>query len=399
MQNPTETELFDRVRTLTPVAAILEEAADLGAGGVYLVGGTLRDVILGRQFLDVDLAVDGDALRLAFAIGVPEGIESRFGTLRVTRDGMRYDLARTRAESYAEPGALPDVEPARIDADLSRRDFTVNALALGLTGPQAGELIAVDNALEDIAARRLAVLHDRSFEDDPTRLLRLARYAARLGFEIAPHTRVLAERAVKDGALDTISDTRIGNELRLLAAEPDPVSAFEMVSALELGWSIDGQLARAALAALPPDGRPARVVLACVFAQQHRKAQLARELDHLGFTAPDRDAIAEAAAEAAALAERLAKITSRSEIGRTVGTAGIETVALASAQGSPSQSLLWLQVLRHLNLDISGEDLIQNGIPEGPQVGRALQAAKDALLDGLATDHNSQLTVALKAAE
>jgi tRNA nucleotidyltransferase (CCA-adding enzyme) len=400
VQNPTETELFDRVRTLTPVAAILEEAADLGGGGVYLVGGTLRDLILGRQFLDVDLAVDGDALGLACAIGVPEGTESRFGTLRVTRDGMRYDLARTRAESYAEPGALPDVEPARIDDDLSRRDFTANALALGLTGPQAGELIAVDNALEDLAARRLAVLHDRSFEDDPTRLLRLARYAARLGFEIAPHTRALAERAVKDGALDTISGTRVGNELRLLAAEPDPVAAFEMVTELNLGWSIDADLARTALAALPPDGSRDILVLACVFAQQHQpKAQVATELDRLGFTASDRDAVVEGATDAPALAGRLAKTTSRAEIGRTVGTAGIETVALASAQGSQSQSLLWLQDLRNLHIQINGEDLIQNGIPEGRQIGHALQAAKDALLDGLATDRDSQLRVALNAAE
>jgi tRNA nucleotidyltransferase (CCA-adding enzyme) len=398
VQNPTDPDLFDRVRTLVPIAAILEEAADLGAGGVYLVGGTLRDVILGRQFLDVDLAVDGDAVRLACAIGVPEGTESRFGTLRVTRDGVRYDLARTRAESYAVPGALPDVEPARIDKDLSRRDFTVNALALGLTGPQAGELIAVDNALEDLAARRLAVLHDCSFEDDPTRLLRLARYSARLGFEIAPHTRVLAERAHEEGALNTISGTRIGNELRLLAAEPDPVAAFEMVAALGLGWSIDADLARTALAALPPDGSPARVVLAAVFAGEAH-AGLAARLDDLGFTSPERDAIAQAVTGAAPLAKRLALVTSGADIARTVGTAGIETVALASAQGAPSQSLTWLQDLRHRRLDIRGDDIRASGIPEGPEIGQALQAARDALMDGLATDRDSQLRVALKAAE
>jgi len=399
VQSRTETELFDRVRTLTPVATILEEAADLGGGGVYLVGGMLRDLILGRRFLDVDLAVDGDALKLACAIGVPEGTESRFGTLRVARDGVRYDLARTRAERYSHPGALPEVEPARIDDDLTRRDFTVNALALGLTGPQAGELIAVDNAHEDLAARRLVVLHDRSFEDDPTRLLRLARYSARLGFDVSPHTRALADQAIRNAALDTISGTRIGNELRLLASEPDPVAAFEMVAALGLRWAIAGKLARAALAAVPPDGRRDLVTLACVFTLQHRpKAQLATELDRLGFTAPDRDAIVEAVTEAPALAKRLANTTSAAEIARAVGTSGIETVALASAQGSPSQSLTWLQDLRHLRLKITGDDIKANGIPEGPRIGLALQAANDALMDGVAPDRDAQLRVALKAA-
>jgi tRNA nucleotidyltransferase (CCA-adding enzyme) len=402
VQSRTETELFDRVRTLTPVAAILEEAAELGGGGVYLVGGALRDVVVGRQFLDIDLAVDGDALKLACAIGVPEGTESRFGTLRVARDGVRYDLARTRAERYSHPGALPEVEPARIDDDLGRRDFTVNALALGLTGPRAGELIIADNALEDLAARRLAVLHDHSFEDDPTRLLRLARYAARLGFTIAPHTRTLADQAIRNGALDTVSGTRIGNELRLLASEPDPVAAFQMVTALGLPWSLDADLARAALAALPPDGRRDLLALSCVFtaafAAQPSK-QLVSELDRLGFTAPDRDAIVEGAVGAPALAKRLANTTSNAEIARTVGTAGIETVALASAQGATSQSLTWLRDLRHLDLDITGEDLIRNGIPQGPEIGRALQAARDALMNGLVTDRDSQLRVALKAAE
>ena len=90
-----------------------------------------------------------------------------------------------------------------------------------------GELLAVDGALDDLVSRRLAVLHDRSFIDDPTRLFRLARYAARLQFEIAPHTRELASEAIDNGALQTISGTRIGNELRLLANEPDPIAAFE----------------------------------------------------------------------------------------------------------------------------------------------------------------------------
>jgi tRNA nucleotidyltransferase (CCA-adding enzyme) len=377
-----------------PIAAIVDQARELPFD-VYLVGGTVRDLILGRDFVDIDLTVDGDALKLATAIGEADGTESRFGTLRVERDGHRYDLARTRSERYPHPGALPEVKAARIDADLTRRDFTVNALALALTGSRAGELLAADAALDDLEQRQLAVLHDRSFIDDPTRLFRLARYAARLGFEPAPHTRELATTAIANNALDTLSGTRIGNELRLLANEPDPIAAFQAVAELGLPWTVEAPLARTALEALPTDGRRGVLVLALVLGSNE---QLIDELDRLGFTAADRDGIAEAA-RAPDLARRLADVHTRSEIARTVGTAGIETVALASSQGSPSQSLTWLRDLRHLSLKITGQDLIENGVPEGPAVGRALANAKDALMDGTASDRESQLEVALRAAE
>jgi tRNA nucleotidyltransferase (CCA-adding enzyme) len=394
----TQEELWARARKEDAIAAILAEAAEAPEIDVFLVGGTVRDLLLGQAFVDVDLAIDGDAFRLATALGDPDGTESRFGTLRVIREGVRYDLARTRSERYPHPGALPEVEPARIEADLLRRDFTINAIALGLSGSRQGELLAVDSALDDLSERRVAVLHDRSFEDDPTRLLRLARYAARLQFEVATHTRELATQAINNGALDTVSGTRIGNELRLLARELDPITAFAAVADLGLPWSLDAALAKDALSSLPPDGRPDILVLATTFAHQPPE-QLASELDHLGFNATDRDAIVEAATESTSLAQRLANTTSRSDIARTVGAAGIETVALASAKGAPSQSLLWLQELRNLKLQITGDDLRKNDIPEGPMIGKALKAAKDALLDGLAPDRDAQMTVALKASE
>jgi tRNA nucleotidyltransferase (CCA-adding enzyme) len=397
VQNHAEGELGARACALPQVASLISRASDL-PGDVYLVGGTVRDLILGREFLDVDLAVDGDTLAVAATIGMPSGGETRFGTVSVFSDGYRYDLARTRSERYPRPGALPEVTPAGIDADLQRRDFTVNALAVGLTGSRAGELVAAAGALQDIETKHLAVLHDRSFLDDPTRLLRLARYAARLGFSIAPDTRELAEQAISTGVLDTISGTRIGNELRLLANEPDPVAAFQAVAALGLPWELDPEMTQQALDVLPTDGRRDLLTLAAVFGSRPA-GQLLPELDRLGFTAPDREAIVETATRSRDLARRLSTTTSRAAIARSVGSLGIETVALAFSQGSPSQSLTWLRDLRHLKLKINGEDLIKNGIPEGPEIGRALARAKEALLDGLAPDRDSQLAVALDTGE
>lgn len=400
MQIATAERLLERARAQPPIGAIGPSLAASGTD-VYLVGGTVRDLMLGRPFLDVDLAVDGDAgalastltAALATAIGEPFAAETRFGTVSIELGGHRYDLARTRGESYRQPGALPDVEEAGIDDDLGRRDFTVNAIALGLAGRRAGELLSPPGALEDLAARRLAVLHDRSFIDDPTRLFRLARYAARLGFEPTPRTRELATSAISAHALDAISGTRIGNELRLLATESDPVAAFEAVADLGLPWRLDADLARRSLQVLPDDGHSERLVLALALNDAECEA-----LDAMGFTTEERRAILEGG-QAPALARRLAGASSNSEIARTVGTSGIETVALASSQGAPSQSLTWLQDLRHRNVEITGHDLIQAGIPEGPNLGRALQAARDAMLDGQAPDRDSQLAVALQAAQ
>ncbi len=388
MQIDRQDQLIRRVRES---AAIAEIAPLVGVSGddVYLVGGTVRDLILGREFIDVDLAVDGEPASLAAAIGEPRGIETRFGTVSVDRAGYRYDLARTRSERYERPGALPEVEPAAIEADLGRRDFTVNAMALAING--APELLTAPGALADLDAGQLAVLHDRSFLDDPTRLLRLARYGARLGFRPAQRTRALATEAIAGGALDTVSGTRIGNELRLLATEPDPIAAFEAVAELGLPWTIDAVTARRALQVLPEDGRAELLVLACVLEPER--------LDELGFTSADRDTIAQAATQSRDLARRLADTSSRSEIARIVGSFGSETVALAFSQGAPSQAQTWLQDLRHVTLDITGDDLIRHGLEEGPEIGRALARARDALMDGVAPDKASQLRVALSAAQ
>ena len=386
-----------------PAIAAVAEPLSKADGDVYLVGGTVRDLILGRAFIDVDLAVDGDVEAVAVGLRGSPGAEARggatrFGTLSVMRDGWRYDLARTRSERYARPGALPDVRPGDIGADLNRRDFTVNALALGLTGSRAGELIAVPHALEDLSTRRLAVMHERSFTDDPTRLLRLARYAARLGFEPASRTLQLAQQAAAVDAIDTVSGPRIGNELRLLATEADPVAAFATLRRLGLPWAIDGERTREALQVLPGDGRADLLVLGSMFGAEPSES-VRPQLDRLGFAAGDREVIAEAATRSADLARRLAKAASNSEIARIIGSSATETVALASSHGARSQSLKWLQELRHASLEITGRDLIDGGLEEGPAIGEALARARAALLDGTAPDRQSQLQVALYSGE
>jgi tRNA nucleotidyltransferase (CCA-adding enzyme) len=399
---PSPEELLQRVRAL-PAGAQLMRLLN-GDEHIYLVGGAVRDLLLGGRPFDLDLVVEGDPDAVAGRLGGDVVAHDRFGTATVTVGGFSYDIARARRETYTRPGALPDVTPASLDEDLQRRDFTVNSIALLLGGPSAGELRAVPGALEDLDARLLRVLHDRSFIDDPTRMLRLARYASRLGFEIDPHTRELALAASRGGAFKTVSGPRIGAELRLLAREEDPVAALRALGDLELERAVDPrfgledeELARRALALLPDDGRPDRLALALA-ARGLPRGELRNLLDSMGFEAGDRDAIVAAATGADGLADALAEATRPSEIAQAAFGAGPEQLALAGALGAAGAAREWLTQLRHVKLEIDGRDLLDAGVPEGPAVGRALAAALAARLDGRAHGRAEELAAALEGA-
>jgi tRNA nucleotidyltransferase (CCA-adding enzyme) len=402
MDVPSPSELQAAVRSLPAAPALLDHLTD--AVPVYLVGGAVRDLLLGGRPLDLDLVVEGDPDQVAAAIGGEVRTHDRFGTATVTLDGFTYDLARSRRETYAQPGALPEVSPAPLQEDLLRRDFTVNALAIALVGRLAGSLEAAPLGLEDLRRRTLRVLHDASFIDDPTRALRLARYASRLEFEIEPHTRALLESALDDGAITTVSGSRIGAELRLLASEPDPVSALRSLGALGIAHAIhpalgldDEPLARRALALLPGDGR--RDLLALALAARHvPPPELAYLLYTLAFAAADRHAILAAATRAPVLARALERAERPSEIAEAVADAGPELVALAGALGPERQAREWLANLRRMRLEIGGDDLIEAGVREGPAIGVGLHAALLAKLDGRVSGREAELREALQAA-
>jgi tRNA nucleotidyltransferase (CCA-adding enzyme) len=396
----------DLVRRLEQVPAIVSLRSRLsGRDDIWLVGGAVRDLLLGLAPGDLDLVVEGDLEPVIARLGVPDRLHDRFGTATLRLDGVAFDLARARRERYRHPGALPDVAPATLAEDLTRRDFTVNSLAARLSD---GRLQAVPGAMEDLQARRLRVLHDASFRDDPTRLLRLARYAGRLGFGVEPHTAELAGAAVREGALDTVSGHRIGAELVLLAGEADPVAGltalrrFGIDEAVAPGFGLRDDRAaarlRRALTLAPQDADRVALVLAAAVAglDPARREPL---LDAIGLTAARRAVILAAAEAPAGLAARLAAARRPSEIARTVGRRPIEAVALAGAEGDPAAQRAagdWLRTLRHVALDITGSDLIAAGLPPGPGLGAALERARAARLDGLAPDRPAQLAAALR---
>jgi tRNA nucleotidyltransferase (CCA-adding enzyme) len=402
---PDTDEMLARLAALPAAAPLVERLGDLP--GVYLVGGGVRDLLLGGAPVDLDLVVDGELDAVTARLGTPARAHDRFETGTLVFDGVTYDIARARRETYAHPGALPTVEPAPIEVDLLRRDFTVNTLALGLGGATRGRLLEAPGGLEDLGARRLRVLHDSSFIDDPTRLLRLARYAGRLGFAVEPRTRALAKAAVTARVTDTVSGARLGTELRLMAAEPDPVRALRALADLGVdellapGFGIRtdtaADIARRALALLPDDGDPGAVTLA-VAALGLDPGARAELLDRLAFGAGQRDVILAAAARAPALATALAQAGSRSQIAAAVRGGPVELVALAGALGAETPARRWLDELRHIRLEIGGQDLLDAGVPRGPAVGAGLAGALAAKLDGRAAGREAELAEALRAA-
>lgn len=392
--------LLERVRRLPGAPALLERVGD--RAGVYLVGGAVRDLLLGGSPPDLDLVVEGDLSQLVAQLGGEVRTHDRFGTAAVSVGGHLYDIAQARTERYPAPGALPEVEPATLIDDLKRRDFTVNSAAIELGGPSAGAFTAVPDALNDLTGRRLRVLHDRSFVDDPTRLLRLVRYQARLGFEIEPHTLALARAAIEGDALATVSGPRVGAELRLLAREPDPVGALAAIGALGLelvaGFGSDDLTqARRALELLPADGDRAVLVIGAA-ARPIAPPALAAWLDRLAFDASARESIVATATRSEELASELLAARTPSEIAAAVGDGGAELVALAGALGADGPASEWLGRLRHVRLEIDGRDLIDAGVAQGPEIGRGLRAALTAKLDGRIAGRDAELAEALRAA-
>jgi tRNA nucleotidyltransferase (CCA-adding enzyme) len=377
--------------------------------GAFLVGGAVRDLLLGRTPRELDVVLEGDALAFAQALGAPVE-HPRFGTASVVLEDARIDVAAARAESYPAPGALPEVEPTTLAQDLRRRDFTINAIAVSLSGPDAGELRAVPHALEDLAERRLRVLHERSFTDDPTRLLRLARYRARLDFDVDASTARLAATAVAARALDTVSGARLGAELRLALAEESPLAALvaleelDLLRALHPRLRLDRRVVDEALRLLPEDGRGDLLLMAALTLPLTLRAdgdpagESRALLDRLEFPAGDRDRVLAAAAAAVRLAGELDGARSRSGLHALIAGAPVEGVALAGAHGNAATARHWLQDVRHVRLAIDGGDLLRAGVPEGPEIGGRLTAALRRKLDGeLADGRDAELRAALEA--
>ncbi len=350
-----------------PELGLVREAA---REPVYLVGGAVRDLLLGQPGTDVDLAVEGDAAVLADRLGAVTAEHERFGTVKAHLYGHEVDLVSIRTETYPAPGALPVVSPAQsIEEDLARRDFTINAMAIPLQGE--ARLIDPHGGSGDLDRGLLRVLHERSFVDDPTRAIRAARYASRFGFALEPETAELLRRA----DLTAVSADRRRAELERLAAEPRACEGF-------------GLLAEWGVIDLRPDGIPLMEAVDELL-----------EASHWAETVPRERALVAAALGPPGAEEVLASMWAPKPGDGVELAERRDPVELILARAMGASWLdHYLTAWRTVELEIDGDDLIAAGIEEGPAIGRGLRAARRSKLEGEIHGRDEELATALAAA-
>jgi tRNA nucleotidyltransferase (CCA-adding enzyme) len=398
-------DLGDRIRAL-PGADRLLPALD-GLAPAWLVGGAVRDLLLGATSVDLDVAIEGDARAVAREVAARVGGQAvdyeRFGTATVRADGFTVDMATTRRERYPQPGALPEVEPAPLEEDLARRDFT---MAASLSVDTLGELREADGGRADLKAGVIRILHPRSFIDDPTRLLRAVRYESRFGFRMDEETERLAREAIAAGALSTVSTARIRDELLdLLEERPVAASVTRMADlgldrALSplLGDARPDDVAAAADAAEQRGGQRRFAALAAMIAPDPE--DLAGWIEELNLRAEDRDAVLHAARKGPQLVRSLETHLPDSALHALLHCELPETLGVAVALGARHEPIdRYLKRLSDARLDITGDDLRAAGIPEGPAIGRALRETLRRKLDGGVDGRDAELELAVAIAK
>jgi tRNA nucleotidyltransferase (CCA-adding enzyme) len=387
-------------------------AADHGARA-FAVGGLVRDAWLDGSTAqhDLDVVVEGDARRVARALAEARGgtlVEhERFLTASVALpDGRRIDVVTARSERYEEPGALPRVMPAAIAQDLRRRDFTVNAMAVELGSGAFGLLDPLGGAA-DVSRRRLRVLHPLSFVEDPTRIFRAARYAARLGFTLEAWSARCRALALELAPYPALSAARVTAELERILADPAAgvtlaalarAGAFRLLAARHRA----GHATRARLLALPATLTWARAhgavvpleILGAALAASQTPEVEGTVLRGLGLSGAPLGRVREALATMPALRERLAGARRPSEAARAVREAGPTTTAWLHLAGD-ADARARLERLAGHEADgrplLGGDAVLGLGVPRGPEVAAVLSALRDARLDGEIRDRQGEM--------
>ncbi|MBU2602183.1 MAG: CBS domain-containing protein [Actinobacteria bacterium] len=418
---PTFGRLFKAVSTVS------EEFA-----GVYLVGGFVRDLLLGRQNSDIDIAVEGDGIdfarRLARKLGGRVRAHQKFQTAVVLlppdsvgdeplppqrgAEPFHVDVATTRTEFYDYPAALPSVEHASIRQDLFRRDFTVNAMAVSLKGDDLGTVIDFFGGLEDLDSGAIKVLHNLSFIEDPTRIFRAVRYENRYGFRMDEQTRALARACVDMHLVGDLSSARLRDELVALLGEPDVSYTLGRLFDLGVARQVHPKLATGARTValihaldevvarldLRAEVVPWRLRLAAVTRNMTHE-ELFMWLEKLRLKHADRHVLRASVTLGSRLTQQLGdEQLGDWELFRLLRKVPVEAVVFcmgrAGAGTARAQFERFLEVLRARTLEISGADLIALGAREGPGVGRILQSLTRMRVEGGVETRAEQLAAA-----
>jgi tRNA nucleotidyltransferase (CCA-adding enzyme) len=362
---------------------------------VYLVGGVVRDMLLDYPNFDLDLVVEGDAVKLAQQVTETRQAKllahHRFGTAKLRYENFTLDLATARKETYARPGALPAVTPGTLRDDLIRRDFSINAMAISLAANDYGELIDPYQGRNDLEHRLVRVLHPKSFTDDATRILRGVCYEQRFGFELEPETARLLNRDIP--MLDTISGDRIRHELEHIFEEKRPELVIKRLGDLgvldRLSPSLrgDGWIAGKfddARRLKKPNQLPS--LYFCLLIYSFSEKDIEQFLARLNIPAKLSRAMRDTLHLKTSLPTMDKPSLKPSEIYyllREYEPVAIQVNAIASESSTIHRHLqLFLTKLRYVRTALDGEELKKLGISAGPEMGKILEVLHKAKLDG-----------------
>ena len=378
--------------------ALIDMAAGIAADEgtpLYLVGGAVRDLLLGRPTEDLDLVVEGDAETLAAVIAkrLSGDVVSRsqFATVKLKVWGSTLDMSTARNEWYARPGALPQIAHGTMGEDLARRDFSINAMAYPLHLGRGASLLDPHGGLDDLRRGLVCTLHDRGFTDDATRIMRAVRYEQRLGFTLEEQTESLLRRDLP--MLDTISRDRLRREVQLWMKEERRLEILAGADRLDVLAAIHPALAGAGVAAKEvaagragrtPDANVCLALLVLSVRHSDGEAVIDRLRMPPGWAVVVRDTIE--------LRERLSGLAEASESPSRLyeylspfDDAAVRAWSIAANDDGTREALdLYMGKLRHVRPSLNGRDLMALGVPQGPAVGAMLTRLRSAKLEGAA---------------
>lgn len=403
---------------LVGVSRIIGQVAQESDMTAYLVGGFVRDLILRRDNLDLDIVVEGDAIELARAaakkLNARMSPHAEFKTaVLVLPDETKIDFATARLEYYEHPAALPVVEASSIKLDLYRRDFTINTLVVCINPSRYGELVDFFGAYKDIKDKQIRVLHNLSFIEDPTRVLRALRFELRFDFEIGKHTLKLLKSAVRTGFLSQVDGHRLFSELKLSLQEEDPILILKRmrdVGAIEpfhqhlklkgrqlaLLEQIEDVLSWYDLLYLEKKIEPWKVWFLGLIGHL-RQRDVLDFLQRLDLTTKEIKLIAgerHSAEEVIHSLNKLGKL-SNSQVYRICQKTDTEALLLvmakANSPGTRKLVSLYLTTLQYLETEINGNDLLEMGYSPGPLFRDIFQKLLDARLDNIVSNRDQEL--------